>query len=322
MTEHGKKTALVILGIIGIGVMLDVSGVTARLWDKVFSPRRMFYESDDQFWARRLSSMAERARKAVAPTPDSATWTDPVSGMEFVFVPGGCFQMGQTEADKAQLIKEVGEENYASWFADELPRHEVCVKGFWMGKYEVTQAQWQAIMESNPSNFKGADRPVETVSWNDAQEFLKKLNAAWANSRSPAQFRLPSEAEWEYAARAGTQTAYSFGDDPNQLGEYAWFVDNSGNNTHPVGQLKPNAFGLYDMHGNVWEWVADTYHENYNDAPTDGSVWEDLGDRKAKVLRGGSWNSSPRSCRSAYRNWNAPDYRYYNFGARVVVGAR
>ena len=311
MTEHGKKTALVILGIIGIGVMLDMSGVTARLWDKVFSPRRMFlfYESDDQFRARRLSSMAERARKAVAPTPDSATWMDPVSGMEFVYIPGGEFWMGCGERETA-----CGD--------DEKPRHQLRVNGFWMGKYEVTQAQWQAVMGRNPPHFNGADRPVDSVSWNDAQEFLNELNAAWANSRSPAQFRLPSEAEWEYAARAGTQTAYSFGDDPNQLGEYAWFVDNSGNNTHPVGQLKPNAFGLYDMHGNVWEWVADTYHENYNDAPTDGSVWEDLGDRKAKVLRGGSWDYFPYFCRSADRGRGDPDVRGYSIGARVVVGAR
>ena len=309
MTEHGKKTALVILGIIGIGVMLDMSGVTARLWETVFSPRRMFYESDDQFRARRLSSMAERAQKAVAPTPDSKTWMDPVSGMEFVYIPGGEFWMGCGERETA-----CGD--------DEKPRHQLRVNGFWMGKYEVTQAQWQAVMWRNPSHFNGADRPVDSVSWNDAQEFLNELNAAWANSRSPAQFRLPSEAEWEYAARAGTQTAYSFGDDPAQLGDYAWFNGNSGNQTHSVGQLKPNAFGLYDMHGNVWEWVADTYHDNYNGAPTDGSAWGNLGDGKAKLLRGGSWNRYPLYCRSALRYRFFPDLRHCNLGARVVVGAR
>ena len=253
--------------------------------------------------------MAERARKAVAPTPDSATWMDPVSGMEFVYIPGGEFWMGCGERETA-----CGD--------DEKPRHQLRVNGFWMGKYEVTQAQWQAVMGRNPSHFNGADRPVDSVSWNDAQEFLNELNAAWANSRSPAQFRLPSEAEWEYAARAGTQTAYSFGDDPAQLGDYAWFDGNSGNQTHSVGQLKPNAFGLYDMHGNVWEWVADTFHDNYAGAPTDGSAWGNLGDGKAKLLRGGSWDNAPLCCRSAFRYRVDPAYRSLDFGARVVVGAR
>ena len=196
-----------------------------------------------------------------------------------------------------------------------------------MGKYEVTQAQCENIMGENPSHFKGEDRPVETVSWNDAQAFLKKLNAN--PSHSPLNqggqrgvFRLPSEAEWEYAARAGTQTAYAFGDDPNQLGKYAWFDDNSGNETHSLGQKKPNGFGLYDMHGNVWEWVADTWHDNYTGAPNDGSIWGKLGDKKAKVLRGGSWNYNPNNCRSAHRNRPGPDLRDSSIGARVVVGAR
>ena len=185
-----------------------------------------------------------------------------------------------------------------------------------MGKFEVTQAQWETVMGNNPSWFKGANRPVEQVSWNDAQAFLKKLNAA------SVQFRLPSEAEWEYAARAGTQTAYAFGDDPNQLGKYAWFDDNSGNETHSVGQKKPNGFGLYDMHGNVWEWVADTWHDNYTGAPNDGSIWGKLGDKKAKVLRGGSWNFDPNNCRSANRGRVGPVDGGNYVGARVVVGAR
>ena len=143
--------------------------------------------------------------------------------------------------------------------------------------------------------------------------------AVETRGRASLQFRLPSEAEWEYAARAGTQTAYSFGDDPNQLGEYAWFDGNSGVETHPVGQKRPNAFGLYDMHGNVWEWVADTCYKNYDGAPTDGSAWGSLGDGKPRVLRGGGWYYSPNDCRSAYRYWNPPDFRNYFFGLRVVV---
>ena len=232
-----------------------------------------------------------------------ATCAEETTGMEFVYVPGDCFMMGSNDYDS------------------EKPVHKVCLDGFWMGKYEVTQTQWEAIMKNNPSNFKGADRPVEMVSWNDAQAFLKQLNVG-ATGRSPVQFRLPSEAEWEYAARAGTQTAYSFGDDSNRLGDYAWYDDNSGNQTHPVGQKQPNAFGLYDMHGNVWEWVADTYHENYEGASDDGSLWGDLGDKKAKVLRGGSCLSGAIYCRSAFRDWGTPDPQRFLQGFRVVVAAR
>ena len=124
-------------------------------------------------------------------------------------------------------------------------------QAFYLGKYEVTQAQWKDVMGKNPSGFKGDNRPVEEVSWEDVQEFIRRLNAR----EQGVTYRLPTEAEWEYAARAGSTTAYSFGDDTLQLGEYAWYWENADGTTHPVGQLKPNAWGLYDMHGNVWEWV-------------------------------------------------------------------
>ena len=240
-----------------------------------------------------------------------ATCTEEITGMEFVYVPDGEFWMGCGE-------KKQG------CYDNEKPRHQVRVNGFWIGKYEVTQAQWEAVIENNPSNFKGADRPVETVSWNDAQEFLQTLNAAASSvethGRASLQFRLPSESEWEYAARAGTQTAYAFGDDPEKLGDYAWYEGNSDSQTHPVGQKKPNGFGLYDMHGNVWEWVADTYHENYNGAPENGIFWGDLGDKKTKVLRGGSVILYPSDCRCAVRSRDNPDSRHYRYGFRVVVG--
>jgi formylglycine-generating enzyme required for sulfatase activity len=134
-----------------------------------------------------------------------------------------------------------------------------------MGTYEVTQAQWEAVMKNNPSNFKGANRPVESVSWDDAQEFLKQLNAAGVEThgRASLQFRLPSEAEWEYAARAGTTTRWFFGDDASKLGEYAWFKDNAEGKSHPVGQKKPNPWGLYDMYGNIAEFVRDEHQEDY-----------------------------------------------------------
>ena len=241
-----------------------------------------------------------------------ATCKEPTTGMEFVYVPGGKFEMGCGK-------KEQGCSN------DEKPRHKVKVNGFWIGKYEVTQAQWVAIMGNNPSYFKGADYPVEQVSWNDAQAFLKKLNVT--PSQSPLNqggqrrvFRLPTEAEWEYAARAKTQTAYSFGDDPSQLNNYAWHSANSGGTTHSVGQKQPNKFGLYDMHGNVWEWVTDTYHKNYKDSPKDDSAW--VGGGSFRVLRGGSWYFVPKSVRSANRGNYGPADRYGYIGFRVVAVSR
>jgi formylglycine-generating enzyme required for sulfatase activity len=235
--------------------------------------------------------------------------------MEFIWIPPGRFMMGATEKDKTYLIQEK-----MDWYQYETPRHEVQItQGFWLGKYPVTQAQWQAVMGNNPSYSKGVNRPVEQVSWDDAQEFLKNLRSL--GDFGGLTFRLPSEAEWEYACRAGTQTAYSFGDDPGQLGAYAWYYDNSGKQTQPVGQKKPNAWGLYDMHGNVWEWCADVRHENYNGAPTDGSIWETGGDASYRLLRGGSWFSYFRAyLRCAYRNGSIASARNYNYGLRVARG--
>ena len=232
-----------------------------------------------------------------------ATCAEPTTGMEFVYVPGGCFNMGSTASESEQ------------------PVHEVCLQGFWMGKYEVTQAQWQTVMGKNPSSFQGADRPVESISWNDAQEFVSNLNVAVEmHGRASLQFRLPSEAQWEYAARAGTQTAYSFGDSDAVLGDYAWYWDNSENSsdgTHPVGQKKPNDFGLYDMHGNIYEWCADTWHDNYTSAPTDGSAWEQGGDVSNRLLRGGSRFDISANCRSGRRSIANPDTRIGSLGVRV-----
>ena len=306
---------------------------TAKLYvEKDFTSEAMAYAQRSVSLNPKYLNDVEALRRKFEPAA-GATYTEPTTGMEFVYVPGGCFQMGSPTSEQGRNDNEG-------------PAHEVCLNGFWMGKYEVTQAQWEKVMGNNPSKFEGADRPVEQVTWNDAQAFLKKLNATHPSPLPRGEqretslsggvgggsspfgrgegwvFRLPSEAEWEYAARAGTQTAYSFGDDPSQLGDYAWFGGNSGRETHPVGKKQPNAFGLYDMHGNVWEWVADTYHDNYDGAPNDGSIWGSLGDGKTKVLRGGSWGLNPLNCRSAYRNGSAPDNRSNYIGARVVVGAR
>ena len=182
-------------------------------------------------------------------------------------------------------------------------------KNFKMGKYEVTQAQWQAVMGDNPSSFKGYENyPVENVSWDDCKEFLKKLNALPEVRASGVRFRLPTEAEWEYACRAGSTGNYCRLADgieitADTLGKVAWYADNSGNKTHPVGQKKPNAFGLYDMHGNVWEWCEDLYS---------------AGD-SYRVIRGGGWYYGSRGCAAGLRSYDFPDYRGDNLGFRLAA---
>ena len=220
-----------------------------------------------------------------------------------------------------------------SELSDESPQHPVTVPPFTMGKFEVTQAQWKAIaslpkvkidLNVDPSKFKGSDRPVENVSWNDAIEFCDRLSA-----KTGKKYRLPSEAEWEYACRAGTTAPFNVGatlsaDLANYDGTYTYGSGQKGtyrNETIAVGSFSPNAFGLYDMHGNVWEWCADYYHTNYQGAPTDGSAWVEGGDRANRLLRGGSWDDDPWLCRSALRNRLGPDRRYDFIGFRVVCGS-
>ena len=213
--------------------------------------------------------------------------------LQMVDLPGGEFKMGGTQYD------------------NEKPVHRVRIAPFSIGKYEVTQAEWSAVMGNNPSYFKGETRPVENVSWHDVQEFLKRLGNG---------YRLPSEAEWEYAARGGTTTEYSFGDDESKLGDYAWFYGNSGGETHPVGQKRPNPFGLHDVHGNVWEWVEDAVHENYVGAPTDGSAWLADGDNLDRMMRGGAWFDISYY-RSANRANIRPANRGYDVGFRLAAPA-
>jgi formylglycine-generating enzyme required for sulfatase activity len=198
-----------------------------------------------------------------------------------------------------------------------------------MGKYPLTQAQYQAIMGKNPAYFKGNNRPVENVSWDDAVLFCQKLS-----QRTGKNYRLPSEAEWEYACRAGTKTPFSFGDNittdlVNYNGTYPYKSAPKGKyreQTTDVGTFPPtfppNPFGLYDMHGNVWEWCEDDWHENYIDAPTDGSAWNSQSGSNTKLLRGGSWSGLARYCRSADRNRYSRDNRNFNDGFRVVSSFR
>ena len=221
-------------------------------------------------------------------------------GMELVLIPPGEFKMG-SDSDRP----------------DEKPSHPVVIsKAFYLGKYEVTQAQWQEVMGTNPSHFKGdPNRPVERVSWKMVQEFINKLNAKEGHNL----YRLPTEAEWEYAARAGSTTKYYFGDDDALLEQYAWFNKNDKGATHPVGQLKPNAWGLYDMMGNVWEWVQDwrgpyaAGHQVDPQGPATGN---------ARGYRGGGWGYPHIRCRVAFRSYDSPDYVYGTHGFRLAMTAQ
>jgi formylglycine-generating enzyme required for sulfatase activity len=190
--------------------------------------------------------------------------------------------------------------------------------GFWMSKMPVTQGQWETVTGGKPSHFKGASNlPVESVSWKDCQEFLRRLNGKIEG----CEFRLPSEAQWEYACRAGSDANYCFGDDEAGLQEYAWFGEPfETGKTRPVGQKKANAWGLHDMHGNVWEWCEDDWHYEHEGAPADGSAWVDDPRGERRVLRGGGWFFPAFSSRCASRIGGSPGSRYRGYGVRLVCG--
>jgi len=219
---------------------------------------------------------------------------------EMVVLPAGSFTMGGGQFSNRTK-------------AQESPQHLVRVHSFAIGKYEVTQEQWFALMGDNPSSNKNRALPVESVSWNDVQQFIAKLN-----QKTGQHYRLPSEAEWEYAARAGTDTDWSFGDDESKLGNYAWYTGNSLGKSQVVGRKMPNNYDLYDMHGNVWEWVQDCWHDNYAKAPIDGSAWMNDCSGDYRVLRGGSWYFFPEDSRSAARNRFEPFNLYMGIGFRVA----
>jgi formylglycine-generating enzyme required for sulfatase activity len=222
---------------------------------------------------------------------------------EMVVVPSGKFKMGSPPTEKCRKTNEG-------------PEHEVTIAShFAVSKFEVTVDQWETCIKYGDctrvrSPFGGDKQPQINVSWYDAQEYVN-----WLSRLTGQQYRLLSEAEWEYAARAGTTSPYSF-EGESALGEYAWYSENSKKQTHPIGEKKPNVFGLYDMHGNVWEWVEDCYHENYNEAPADGKAWT-AGDCDSRAVRGGGWNYDPGYLRSASRTNSTSDDRNYDVGFRV-----
>ena len=247
--------------------------------------------------------------------------------LELVRIPAGSFQMGSPDTERSRD-------------SDEGPVHTVTIGyDFYMGKYKVTQAQWLAVMGSWPGTAPsssygiGDNYPAYYVSWDDAQAFITALNTYITNTgQGPATVRLPSEAEWEYACRAGTQTRFYFGDslsvgddceDDGIRSQYMWYCGNNpsygqpGYGTKPVGGKLPNAFGLYDMSGNVWEWCEDDWHSSYTGAPTDGRAWVNTPRGSSRVFRGGGWNTDFNYCRSAQRNYHAPTFTNYAIGFRL-----
>ena len=216
-----------------------------------------------------------------------------------MYVKGGTFTMGATSEQGSEAE------------SDEKPTHRVTLSSFYIGKYEVTQALWKAVMGSNPSNMQGDNLPVETVSWDDCQTFIRKLNALTGKN-----FRLPTEAEWEFAARGGNNSrGYKYAGS-NNIGDVGWCLGNSGKKTHVVGTKSPNELGLYDMSGNVYEWCQDWYG-NYSS--TSQTNLAGAGSGSYRVLRGGGWYYVAGCCRSSNRNCSAPVTRDYNYGLRLVL---
>jgi formylglycine-generating enzyme required for sulfatase activity len=226
--------------------------------------------------------------------------------MEFVAIPPGDFLMGAPESEARSF--------------DELPQHAVSIgRPFYLGKYQVTRQQWKAVMGDDPSLFTGRMRiPVNDVSWKACKEFCRRLTRQLPRGGPLREIRLPSEAEWEYACRAGSQAQYGFGDSEDDLGKHAWFEDNSDGGPHVVGSKRPNAWGLYDMHGNLYEWCEDVRHKDYKRAPCDGSAWTAVGSQKARVLRGGAFCGGADNCRAAARLSCMPAATAITFGLRIV----
>jgi len=227
---------------------------------------------------------------------------------EFVSLRAGTFTMGSVGTEKA-----------------EQPAHSVTIAPFQIARYEVPQNLWQRVMGDNPSKWKGKRNSVEMLSFQDAVEFCAKATALMRKAElidAAQEIRLPTEAEWEYAARAGTATKYSFGDDAAELDAHAWHTGNAAGNDPPVGAKKPNAWKIYDVHGYLWEWCADVWHDTYEGAPADGKAWTAGGDASKRVLRGGSWKDKAAMLTSSYRRAAAAELKDDAVGLRCVLAEK
>jgi formylglycine-generating enzyme len=234
---------------------------------------------------------------------DGRNFTETASNLylEMIAVKGGTFTMGCTSEQGSDCCD-----------SDEIPAHQVTVSDYYIGKYEVTQRQWRAVMGNNPSRFSGCDNcPVEQVSWNDVQEFIRKLNQLTGKN-----YRLPTEAQWEFAARGGASGSPTKYAGSNTIGDVAWYDGNSGSKTHPVGQKRPNELGIYDMSGNVWEWCNDWYGSYTSGTKSHPS---DSASGSRRVRRGGSWDRNARYCRVSFRSLSTPDNRFNYLGFRLVL---
>jgi formylglycine-generating enzyme required for sulfatase activity len=250
-----------------------------------------------KLWPSGVTAANQPATQKAGKELGLASFTESLNGaqIEMISIPGGTFQMGSP-------VSEVGRD------MDEGPQSAVAVAKFHISKYEVTQAQFKAVMNTNPSSFKGDNLPVDSVTWEEAEVFCRKLSQT-----TKREYRLPTEAEWEYASRAGTQSAIA-----GIIDATTWYSANSGGRTHPVGQKLPNDFGLYDMNGNVWEWCQSKY-KPYPYKADDGR--ENVQDNDIRVMRGGSWEAGLTSCRSAYRRRVIPNVRA-TIGFRIVLAER
>jgi formylglycine-generating enzyme required for sulfatase activity len=247
----------------------------------------------------RVESVPQPRMPAVSPS--GVSFRDPITGMDFVLIKGGCYQMGDDDGDR-----------------EERPVHEVCVEDFYLGVFEVTQGQWKAVHGRNPSKNKNGDRyPVEDLSWNDVQDFIKELN-----QKSGRYFRLPTEAEWEYAAReGGRKEKWSGTNNESEIDAYAWYDNNSSRDTHPVGQKRPNALGLYDMTGNVWEWVGDWYDRSYyEESPRSNPGGPGRG--SDRVFRGGSYKDRAKDIRTSKRDKKSNRRSDSTIGFRLALSVR